>query len=246
MQSHRNVLHYIRVYTNNLHLSANDRLTLLSSYCFDAAVMDIYGALLNGATLCPIDVKEEGLGGLAQRLVADEISVYHSTPTVYRYFINSLEPGTALSQVRLVVLGGEEVKRTDVESYQRNFSDQCLFVNGLGPTEATVTLQNFIDKQTRLASESVPVGYPVEATEVLLLNEAGRTSEVVGEIAIRSEHVALGYWRSQSATAAAFSSDAGERLRTYRTGDLGRRLAAGSITFDARNDFQINIRRFRV
>ena len=59
MQNHRNVLHYIRVYTNNLHLNADDRLTLLSSYCFDASVMDIYGALLNGATLYPIDIKEE-------------------------------------------------------------------------------------------------------------------------------------------------------------------------------------------
>jgi non-ribosomal peptide synthetase component F len=217
MQSHRNVLHYIRVYTNNLHLSANDRLTLLSSYCFDAAVMDIYGALLNGATLCPIDVKEEGLSGLAQRLGADEISVYHSTPTVYRYFINSLEPGTALSRVRLVVLGGEEVKRTDVESYQRNFSDQCLFVNGLGPTEATVTLQNFIDKQTRLASEGAR-RVSRRATEVCCSTKpAGLRS--VRRYAIRSEHVALGYWRNQAPLPAAFSVTrvSGYRLTNWRS-----------------------------
>ena len=68
MQNHRNVLHFIRAYTNNLHLNADDRLTLLSSYCFDAAVMDIYGALLNGATLYPVDIKEEGLAGLSEWL----------------------------------------------------------------------------------------------------------------------------------------------------------------------------------
>ncbi len=62
MQNHRNVLHFIRAYTNNLHLSAGDRLTLLSAYCFDAAVMDIYGALLNGATLCPLDIKDDAHG----------------------------------------------------------------------------------------------------------------------------------------------------------------------------------------
>ncbi|MDX6288495.1 MAG: hypothetical protein QOH42_294, partial [Blastocatellia bacterium] len=73
MQNHRNVLHYIRAYTNNLHLSAGDRLTLLSSYCFDATVMDIYGALLNGATLYPIDIKHEGLAGLSQQLIDEKI-----------------------------------------------------------------------------------------------------------------------------------------------------------------------------
>ena len=41
MQNHRNVLHFIRVYTNALHISSEDRLTLISSYSFDAAVMDI-------------------------------------------------------------------------------------------------------------------------------------------------------------------------------------------------------------
>ena len=59
MQSHRNILHHIRNYTNNLHLNSDDRLTLLSSYGFDAAVMDIFGALLNGAALYPMDIREE-------------------------------------------------------------------------------------------------------------------------------------------------------------------------------------------
>ncbi|HEY5075279.1 MAG TPA: amino acid adenylation domain-containing protein, partial [Pyrinomonadaceae bacterium] len=258
MQNHRNVLHYIRVYTNNLHLNADDQLTLLSSYCFDAAVMDIYGALLNGATLCPIDIKEDGLTD--QRLIDEEITVYHSTPTVYRYFVNTLNGDTDFPRVRLIVLGGEEVKRTDVALYKKHFSDNCLFVNGLGPTEATVSLQNFIDKQTAVSSESVPVGFPVADTELLLLNEAGQPSEIFGEIAIKSAHVAVGYWRNTEATAAAFSTSPmalGRRLsptvsegsnvhRIYRTGDMGRRLPDGSIKFEGRKDFQIKIRGFRV
>ena len=273
MQNHRNVLHYIRVYTNNLHLNADDRLSLLSSYCFDASVMDIYGALLNGATLCPVDIKEEGLAGLPEQLIAEGITVYHSTPTVYRYFLNELggQSHSAFPDLRLVVLGGEKVNRADVELYKQHFSKRCLFVNGLGPTEATVTLQNFIDKQTEIVGDSVPVGFPVEDTEVLLLNKAGKPAEVSGEIAIRSAHVALGYWRNEEATAAAFVSticgpgspdgqpgwggDSGwvaprdsnaNGHRIYRTGDMGRRLPDGSIKFEGRKDFQIKIRGFRV
>ncbi len=247
MQNHRNVLHYIRAYTNNLHLSSADRLTLLSSYCFDASVMDIYGALLNGATLCPINIKQEGLAGLAQQLIDDEITVYHSTPTVYRYFTGTLNRDIQFPRVRLVVLGGEKVTRSDVEAYQKYFSDDCVFVNGLGPTEATVALQNFINKQTRISTDGVSVGFPVEDTEVLLLNKDGRPTDLCGEIAIKSAHVAVGYWRDAEATANAFSSNGNApSVRIYRTGDMGRRLPDGSITFAGRKDFQVKVRGHRI
>ena len=59
MQNHRNVLHHIANYTNGLHLNPDDKLTLIPSYGFDAAVMDMFGALLNGATLYPMNLKEE-------------------------------------------------------------------------------------------------------------------------------------------------------------------------------------------
>ena len=93
----------------------------------------------------------------------------------------------------------------------------------------------------------MPVGFPVEDTEVLLLNKAGKPAEVSGEIAIKSAHVALGYWRNPEATARAFSTNGdGPHVRTYRTGDMGRRLPDGSIKFEGRKDFQVKIRGFRV
>ena len=120
-------------------------------------------------------------------------------------------------------------------------------MNGLGPTEATVSLQYFIDKQTDLSTQRVPLGYPVEDTEILLLNEAGKPADIRGEIAIRCEHVALGYWRKANATESAFTSDSQDPgARIYRTGDIGRRLPDGSIVFEGRKDFQIKIRGFRV
>jgi amino acid adenylation domain-containing protein len=262
MQNHRNVLHFIRAYTNNLHLNAGDRLTLLSSYCFDAAVMDIYGALLNGATLYPLDIKEDGFSSLGETLSQQGITIYHSTPTVYRYFVSeysgrnptvregasmrgSTLPDGRVSALRLLVLGGEEVTPSDVELFKQNFSDDCLLVNGLGPTESTVTLQYFINKYTAISGQKVPAGYPVDDTEVFLLSRAAKRTEMYGEIAIKSEHVALGYWRNDEATSAAFLNN-GSRARIYRTGDMGRRRPDGSIVFSSRKDLQVKIRGVRV
>lgn len=247
MQNHRNVLHHIRNYTNSLHLNSDDRLTLFSSYGFDAAVMDIFGALLNGASLHPMDIREEAPSALVYRVIREKITVYHSTPTVYRYLMNALTSREDLSKIRFVVLGGEEVHREDINLFKRNFFPHSIFVNGLGPSESTVTLQYFINHETEITGNIVPVGYPVEDTEVFLLNKAGKQGEVYGEIGIRSAHVALGYWRKPEMTKAAFLPDPqGGAKRIYRSGDLGRLLPDGSIAFIGRKDFQVKIRGFRI
>jgi amino acid adenylation domain-containing protein len=253
IQTHRNVLHFIRIYTNNLQISSGDRLTLLSSYSFDAAVMDIFGALLNGATLYPIDVKRDGLVNLDRWLIEEKISIYHSTPTLYRYFLDTLLNDKDVTKrlqfpdIRLVVLGGEEVVKRDVELYQRCFSALCIFINGLGPTESTVTLQYFINQQTTIPRNTVPVGYPVDDTEILLLNESGEDNQIYGEIAICSQHIALGYWQQPELTQTVFlpAPKGGDR-RIYRTGDLGRLKPDGTIEFLGRKDFQIKVRGFRI
>ena len=247
MQSHRHVLHHIRVYTNNLHLHPGDRLTLLASYGFDAAVMDLFGALLNGATLYPFDLKKADPAALWMRMKQHAITIYHSTPTVYRYWIDGLRGVPTLPGLRLIVLGGEAATRADFEAYQQHFGPNCLFVNGLGPTESTVSLQFVTDRSTRIIGQTVPVGYPVENTEIVLLNQDGKETDIYGEIAIRSPYVAVGYWQQPELTRHAFEAPTETRgTRLYRTGDMGRRRSDGSLEFMGRKDTQVKIRGYRI
>ena len=162
---------------------------------------------------------------------------------MYRYFLNALADTDQFPSIRLIVLGGEAVIKRDIYLYKKHFSDQCIFINGLGPTESTVSLQFFINKQTEISSNAVPVGYPVEETEIILLNELHGETALVGEIAIRSKYVALGYWQKPDITQSAFAVDShqtGERL--YLTGDIGYMLPDGTIEFRGRKDFQVKIR----
>jgi len=210
------------------------------------------GALLNGATLCLFDIRNEGLATVPDWLSDERISIYHSTPTVYRQVMRSMEGNARLSGLRLVVLGGEAVHPADPDSYRQHCPSECLFVNGLGPTESTVTLQYFWDHRpspVSVARYSVPVGYPVENTDVLLLNESDEPVDLygVGEIVIRSRHIALGYWRRPELTRARFRPDPTDRnRRMYYTGDLGRLPPDGAIEFVGRRDQQLKIRGHRV
>jgi amino acid adenylation domain-containing protein len=247
LQTHRNVLHHIRAYTNALHLASEDRLLLVAKITFDASVMDVFGALLNGATLCVVNLAAVGFLGLRRAVAEEHVTVYHSTPTVYRELLATLEPGEQLADVRLVVLGGEEVRTTDLERFVARFAPGALLVNGLGPTESTLALQYFADSSTVLEDATVPVGYPVEDTDVVLVDSRGRPNDFVGEITIRSRYVAPGYWNRPELTAAVFADDPNvPGAVTYRTGDLGRRRLDGAIEYGGRRDRQVKIRGIRV
>jgi amino acid adenylation domain-containing protein len=249
MQSHRNVLYFIRMYTNSLHISADDRLTLLSTYGFDAAVLDIFGALLNGATLYPFDLHTEELTRLAAWLQREAITIYHSTPTIYRHFVRTLTAAEYFPALRILALGGEAMYKPDVDLYKQHFSSECLLVNGWGATEATLALQYFIDQQTEIKQHTVPVGYPVEGIELFVRNDAGGVVEDYGpgEIVIRNPHLALGYWRQPVLTGAVFEGDPVRgNQRLYYTGDLGRWLPDGTLEYLGRRDHQVKIRGMRI
>ncbi|GAA0894227.1 hypothetical protein GCM10009122_39070 [Fulvivirga kasyanovii] len=249
MQTHRNVLHFCRVYSNRLQLNIKDKLSFLSTFSFDAGIMDIYGALLNGATLCPYDMRTQGsIRGLKKWIMDSGITIYHSIPSLFRSLYGSLFDDEILLPLRFVVLGGEATYMVDVEGFKRHCGDDCILINGLGPTESTVTLQKFIDKRTQLLANTVTIGQPVEETDIILVNEFGDEAQVYeeGEIVYKSEYLALGYFNDPEKTKTSFSQAENDSIRTYRSGDIGRRLPNNEIEYIGRKDFQTKIRGFRV
>jgi non-ribosomal peptide synthetase component F len=245
VQSHRNVLHNIMRHTNALHVSADDRLTLLGSFGTGQAVTDIYCALLNGARLCPFNLKVEGLHRLVGWLKAEEISIYHSSASIFRHLVDALGATRDFPSVRVVKLGSEPILERDVELCRRHFAPDCLFVNALSSTEAGLLREVFIDKDTVIRRAVVPVGFPVEGMEILLLDDVGRAvaDGAVGEIVVRSRYLTPGYWGRPGLTEAAFQRDpSGGNARMYHTGDMGRMSPRGCLEYLGRKDLQVKIR----
>lgn len=254
VHNHRNLLHYVRTYTNTIHLNSEDRIVGLSSFSFINSIYEMFGALLNGATFYPINLKKEGLDSVAQSLAELKITVYVSTPTVYRHLLETISPTLKqqqlpFPQMRSIGIGGETITKKDVQLYERYFADSCLFLSALGSSESPYILYYCINKETASSiTNVVPVGYPTsEETEIFLLDEAGERTENYGEIAIRSPYLALGYWRKPELTQAVFLPDPeGGNRRIYRTGDLGHLRLDGVWEHKGRKGFQVKIRGLRV
>jgi amino acid adenylation domain-containing protein len=236
LDSHRNVLHNIMRYTNTLRICADDRLTLLQGPSFSGAVSSLFGALLNGAAVFPFDVPRGGADCIGPWLQGERITIYHSVPALFR----RLAEGLSFPALRIVRLEGDQAAPQDIKLFKERCSRGALLVNGLGATECGIARQFFVDHDTCMSIGVVPVGYPVEDMDVVVLDDTGRgvISGEVGEIVVRSRYLAQGYWRQPSLTAAAFGAEPGtDGLRSYHTGDLGRLRSDGCLEHLGRKDF---------
>jgi amino acid adenylation domain-containing protein len=245
IQIDRNVIHHISAYAEALGIGPSDRLSLAAPYGFDAAVMDIYGALLTGASLHLYDVRALGVDAIPAWLERTGVTIAHFTPTVLRSAFASPEARMA-SKVRLMILGGEAAYWSDVALVKDRASGSCQLVNGYGPTEATVVAQFFPDMDA-VDHGRLPVGRPVARTQILLLDAERRPTDLMGEVAVCGGHAAVGYLNDPALTEdRMIASPLGDGKRVYRTGDLGRWRHDGTLEIFGRIDDQVKIRGHRV
>ncbi len=249
MHTHRNVLVDVRNLTNGWCVTDQDRWLLHTSVSFANSVRTIYSSLLNGGSLYPCDIKKTGFAALPQWLLANEMTIVRTVPTTFREFMGTLQKGQIFPAIRVLSVGGEPLLRGDLDYFNEHFSSRCVLSHALGPTECLTVCWALIPHGTQITQSKLPIGYPLEDKDVLILDESGRELEdgAVGEVAVRSRYISPGYWRDPERTKAAFLPDPmGSGARIYLTGDLGMRGRDGCLFHVGREDFQVKIRGFRI
>ncbi len=242
LDNHRNVLHNIWRYTSALRISPTDRLTVIQAPGFSGTVSSIFAALLNGATLLPFDFRNLGFRRLADWLIESGATIYHSVPAIFRGLV---EAGGRLPEIRVVRLEGEGARQIDHRLFQRAFAADCILAHGLGSTETGLTCQFLLPRDPLWPAERLPIGRPLPDIALRIVNESGETVPPgeAGEIEVRSEFLATGYWRDPELTQARFRPVPGlPECRSFRTGDLGMTGSDGLIYHLGRLTPEIRIR----
>ncbi len=253
MTDHRSAVHNQLRHALLFQLSDEDRQTHLYPPNVYGGLRDTLNALLSGASLHRYRVRELGHARLADWIEAHGITVFCSVATLFRHFARELPdaPHARFPSIRVVKLGGEATYRTDVELFQKHFGLHGATLScGLGSTETGMTRHFDVVHGTRVDSPTVPLGYAMPGCELLLLDEDRRPlagSDNVGEIAIRSRYVTLGYLDRDDLNAQVVLADpADPTSRIFCTGDLGKLHSDGCLVHRGRRDFQVKIRGNRV
>ncbi len=221
-------------------VSEESRILQFASLSFDASVAEIALAVRAGAALC-LPPKSALLPGseLVELLRRWEISKVTLPPSVA-----SGLPSRDFPALRTLVVAGEACAPEVAESWAQD----RLFLNAYGPTETTVcaTIGAYAPGSGRLSLGTAISGVTIHVVDSELeLAPIG----VPGELCIGGIGVVRGYSGRPDLTAERFvpdpfSTEPGARL--YRSGDLARFRADGTLDFLGRIDQQVKIRGFRI
>lgn len=222
--------------------TSNDSLLSVTTISFDIAGLELFLPLIAGGKVS-IASRDEVRGGfgLVERINREKPSVVQATPSLWRML---LEAGFKPSPSLKMLCGGEPLPRDLADMLIEGGAELW---NMYGPTETTIWSSCGPVRKDAL----ITIGAPIDNTQLHILDANDQLAPigVTGDLYIGGDGLANGYFRRPDLTdgvfrAIALNGAAPQRL--YKTGDVGRRLADGSIQLLGRTDQQVKLRGFRI
>lgn len=247
--THRHVVTTYIQEVNEWLVAPSDRISTLGMISFGMSRSTLFDALFVGGASCLFDVKRQGTNELVQWLDAQGVTMFRAQHSLFTSALSEAPAGMIFEHFRLIGIGGEVLSKTDFEIFRAHTRPDCTLASVFYSTECGAVFRNYVNHNTLLESDLLPVGYPWPDKEILLLGADGQpvAQGERGEVVVRSANLSSGYWNRPELTAEKFHSDPTDpHIKIYHTGDFGRWNSDGALEFLGRDDSMVKIRGYRV
>ncbi|MGF1425059.1 non-ribosomal peptide synthetase [Kitasatospora sp. LaBMicrA B282] len=237
-------------------IGPGDRVLSFASLSWDTSGEEIYSAFLSGATLVIDPAANSGsIPAFLGALRRNRITVVDLPTAFWNELVAFLDEDGAsddvaaeLGDVRLVIIGGEEVRAPQVRAWAKRIPDRIRLLNTYGQTE-TVLVTHAAELSGGIGrdlcpDDRVPIGTPLGHVQQLLVPRSG--ADGAAELLVGGPTLSLGYIGKPEETAARFRPGPDGTGLYYHTGDLVAERPDGQLDFVGRCDRQIKIRGLRV
>lgn len=249
MQTHRNLMYYIANIAAAHQMAPGERRAMIAHFSLGISTSESFGALLTGGTICPFNIREHALSDFRDWIAEQRINHMVLIPSLFRRLVRTINPNHDFPQLRRISLGGEPVNPKDVTLFEKHLPAHCSLTNAYGSTELGYIATQVLNSAQLGEGNVVSVGRPFAGIEASILAEDGTSLPPgeIGEIALRTEYLSPGYWRSPELNQQVFlpDPDGGDR-RTYLTRDLGYLQEDGALVHLGRKDERLKIRGYWV
>jgi amino acid adenylation domain-containing protein len=251
MVSHKNILNYCFWFGKNFQLTHESIMDFSSSLAFDLSVACTFAPLMYGSKIAICDHADKWQpSAYLEHLQKNNITHIESTPGYFYQMLTQENTIKNLNHLKWIILGADALVKNDIEKWL-SLNNQHIIVNEYGPTETTVAVASHIITQENIHQYiSVPIGKPCYNTSFYVVDKFENLCPIgiIGELYISGNNVTKGYLNQIDLTNEKFISNPfiSNNEKLYKSGDLVRRLANGSIEFIGRKDNQVKIRGYRI
>ena len=243
--SHYAVVRYMEAAREPFHMSKDDIAGNQTPFYFVFSLLDIYGTIYNKSRMYIIPQMYFSFPALLMKFIEEKkINILLWVPSALCMIANLKAFGLAdISSVTRIIFGGEVMPIKQLNMWREELPD-CHFINAYGPTEGTDTCTYYeLDREFNL-TDRLPIGVPISNTQVVVLDEQNRpvVGEGMGELCVRGDSLAYGYYNMPEKTAEVFVQNPLNPHFPdiiYRTGDLVEFNEYGELEYAGRKDFQI-------
>ncbi|WP_338804170.1 amino acid adenylation domain-containing protein [Xenorhabdus griffiniae] len=225
-------------------LQPQDHVLHNHSFSFDPSIWALFWPLTSSATIVLADTAAmEDSNILINLIKQHQVSILGGVPSLLGALVDHPQAESCHS-IRLVLSGGEALNSDLVQRLHTVW--QAKVINLYGPTETTIdALAYAVPNDT---GNPIPIGYPLNNVDAFVVDPDLNLVPcgVPGEIMIAGKSLARGYRSKPMETALRFLPNPFGTGRLYATGDIGRRLSNGAISYLGRRDHQVKIRGHRI
>lgn len=221
-----------------------------SPLSFDPYLTEIIPNMMNGGRVyfCSFTT----LSSFFRTIEREKINDFDCPPSLMNILIKNPQYIVKydLSSIKEIWIGYEYCHIPYVKKLQELFPDAKIF-HGYGTSETYASSAFYEVCEIPSIWKALPIGIPVDGTELLIINEQGTETEPgeIGEMVVRGSSVMPGYWKDADATKKAFRPNPlypQNNERVYYTGDLFTSDSFGNQFYVGRCVNQKKINGYRV
>ncbi|WP_176560098.1 non-ribosomal peptide synthase/polyketide synthase [Brevibacillus dissolubilis] len=226
----------------------DDAYLLKTTYTFDVSVAEIFGWIMgHGRLVILAPGAEKDPRQMWDTIASKQVTHTNFVPSMLIPFIDYVQVQPQANRLKYIFAAGEAMPAELVDKVYEALPDVKL-ENIYGPTESTIYATYYSLPRTG-QTNPVPIGKPLPNIQmhIISFHDQLQPVGVPGELCIAGAGLARGYLKNEALTDEKFVPhpfNPGEKL--YKTGDLARYTADGTIEYLGRIDHQVKIRGYRI
>ncbi|KAJ4116109.1 Nonribosomal peptide synthetase 4 [Fusarium equiseti] len=242
---HGSFIASLRACTQRMHLSSTSSVFHFTSYAFDTAMGEIFGAFTIGACLC-IPSEEMRITDLPGAMNSLSVTWAFLTPSLAK-----MQDPSCFTTLKTLVCGGEAMSAETIAKW----GDAVELINGYGSAECTIFA--VANAHISVDKDHTNIGRALDGCHTWIVDprDHDRLASVgcEGELLISGPIISRGYLNDDHKTTQAFIKDPAwmhhfteKSVRLYKTGDLVQYHSDGSLIYVGRKHNQVKLHGQRI